>query len=925
MDKNYDPAELEARLYQTWEKAGDFAPKGDGEPYCIVLPPPNVTGTLHMGHAFQGTLMDCLARYHRMLGRRVLWQPGTDHAGIATQMVVERQLEREGLARAALGREAFIERVWRWRETSAGGITRQFRRLGASLDWRREVFTMDPGPSKAVREAFVRLHEDGLIYRGKRLVNWDPALQTAVSDLEVVAQEERGHLWHIRYPLADGDGQVSVATTRPETLFGDVAVAVHPEDPRYRDLVGRRARLPLAERELPIIADAHVDPEFGSGCVKITPAHDFNDHAVGRRHDLPAINIFNPDATLNDAVPPAYRGLAREDARKRAVEDLRALGLLEDIEDRSLNVPRGERSGVVIEPLLSDQWFVRAKPLAEAARRAGETGAIGFVPDNWRKTYFEWLDNIEDWCVSRQIWWGHRIPAWHAEDGQVYVARSEEEARAQAGLGPDAPLRQDDDVLDTWFSSGLWPFSIFGWPGKTDDLKRYYPSSVLVTGFDILFFWVARMAMMGLKFMEDVPFHKVYVHGLVRDARGQKMSKSKGNTLDPVDLIDGIALDQLLEKRTSGLMQPRLAERIARDTRKEYPRGIPAYGADALRFTFAAMASHGRDIRFDLGRIEGYRNFCNKLWNAARLVRMLCDDGAPGDGDSAEHGAVDLWLERRLQKTIEEARRHFSDYRFDLLAGALYHFAWHDYCDWFLEFSKCIQRGQQSAAVKAGNRRCMLESLETLLRLLHPIVPFVTEEIWLQIRDLTGRTESSIQHRPYPNAKARAAEERTDTAAQEIAWVRKFVTGIRQLRAELQLPPDRRLPIFSHQWERIDNETFKAHQKLATTLAGVEEPRPFADAKANASAAPPPCAAVLIGSAQILVPLEGLVDVSAETARLEKQISEAKNVLTRGRRRLDDDNFAKRAPVDVVDAQRRQVTETETRLKELELRRAALG
>ncbi len=744
MDKTYDPRAIEERWYRHWEAQGYFRPSGQGRPYCIMIPPPNVTGSLHMGHAFQDTIMDALIRYHRMDGDDTLWQPGTDHAGIATQMVVERQLAAEGKTRHDLGREAFIERVWEWKAQSGGRITQQLRRMGCSLDWSRERFTMDEGLSRAVREVFVRLHDKGLIYRGKRLVNWDPVLQTAVSDLEVISEEEQGHLWHIRYPVADGEGHVVVATTRPETLLGDCAVAVHPDDERYRHLIGQRLQLPLTGRTIPVIADEHVDPEFGSGCVKITPAHDFDDYQVWQRHkDEPAIaeqphggliNIFTPEARIADdaLIPEAYRGLDRYEARERLIEDLKAQGLLEKVEDHRLMVPRGDRSGAVIEPYLTDQWFVKIRPLAEPAIEAVESGRIRFVPDNWKNTYFEWMRNIEDWCISRQIWWGHRIPAWYDPEGNVYVGRSEGEVRNRNELPADLPLTQDEDVLDTWFSSALWPFSTLGWPDQTHELERYYPTSVLVTGFDIIFFWVARMIMMGLEFMGDVPFREVYIHGLVRDAHGQKMSKSKGNVLDPIDLIDGIDLESLVKKRTTGLMQPQMAAKIEKQTRAEFPDGIPAFGTDALRFTFAALASTGRDINFDLGRIQGYRNFCNKIWNAARYVFMNLE-GADLAGER-RYTLADRWIRTRLDETVETVRAALDGYRFDHAASALYDFIWHDYCDWYLELSKPALAGDADAAEKRATRATLVEVLDVALRLLHPIMPYLTEEIWQRVR-----------------------------------------------------------------------------------------------------------------------------------------------------------------------------------------------
>ena len=685
MDKDYRPAEIEGRHYARWERAGYFAPAGNGEPYCIVIPPPNVTGTLHMGHALQDTIMDALTRYHRMQGRRTLWQPGTDHAGIATQMVVERLLEREGTSRHALGRERFVERVWQWKERSGHTIAQQLRRLGASLDWSRDRFTMDEGLSRAVTEVFVRLHDEGLIYRGKRLVNWDPVLQTALSDLEVLTTEERGKLWHLRYPLADSpDTTLVVATTRPETMLGDTAVAVHPDDERYRHLVGREVALPLTERRIPIVADEYVDPEFGTGCVKITPAHDFNDYEVGQRHKLPQITVLDFNAALNDNAPPAYRGLDRFEARKRIVADLEARGLLERIAEHTSMIPRGDRSGVVVEPLLTDQWYVRVKPLAEPAIAAVEDGRVKFVPENWSKTYFEWMHNIQDWCISRQLWWGHRIPAWYDDAGNIYVGRDEAEVRRKHGLAPGVALRQDEDVLDTWFSSALWPFSTLGWPDKTPELATFYPTNVLVTSFDIIFFWVARMLMMGLKFIGDVPFREVYIHALVRDHEGNKMSKSKGNILDPIDLIDGVDLNTLLKKRTDGLMQPHLQAGIEKATRKEFPNGIDAVGTDALRFTFASLATTGRDARFDLARAEGYHRFCNKLWNASAYVLSQLDGIDDGE---LELGIADRWIRSRLRSTVAAVHENFAVYRLDLIAQTLYDFAWHELCDWYLAVS----------------------------------------------------------------------------------------------------------------------------------------------------------------------------------------------------------------------------------------------
>ena len=792
--KAYEPHAIEQSWYQTWEQAGQFAPSGSGEPYCIMLPPPNVTGSLHMGHAFQDTLMDILTRYHRMRGDNTLWQCGTDHAGIATQMVVERQLAERGESRQELGRDAFMQEVWDWKAESGGTITEQLRRLGTSMDWSRERFTLDAGLSQAVTEVFCRLYDDGLIYRGKRLVNWDPVLHTAVSDLEVVSEEENGFLWHLRYPLADGNGFLVVATTRPETMLGDAAVAVHPSDPRYAHLVGATVDLPLTGRTIPVIADEYVDPEFGSGCVKITPAHDFNDYAVGQRHKLPLTNIFSEDAKLNQNVPQRYANLDRYVARKRIVEDLKTEGLLEKIQTHRLVVPRGDRSHAVIEPYLTDQWYVRIKPLAEPAIQAVKDGDIRFVPENWSKTYFEWMKNIQDWCISRQLWWGHRIPAWYDQQGKIYVGRSVDEVREKNALGAEVKLRQDPDVLDTWFSSALWPFSTLGWPEQTPELKAFYPTSVLVTGFDIIFFWVARMIMMGLRFTGEVPFKEVYIHGLVRDADGQKMSKSKGNILDPIDLIDGIDLESLVSKRTSNLMRPQDAAKIEQATRQEYPDGIPSYGTDALRFTFASLATQGRDIRFDLGRIEGYRNFCNKLWNAARYVTLATQrqDLDLGE-DTIEFGVAERWILSRLEQTKENVAVGLAGYRFDLASQALYEFTWDEYCDWYLEYSKAVLNADSTTAMrKRGTCSTLLEVLESLLRLLHPFIPFITEQIWGQVAPMAGVEGKSIMNQAYPQQQL----ERIDVAAlSEFAWYKKFVRGIRQIRSKMDIAPSKRLPV----------------------------------------------------------------------------------------------------------------------------------
>ncbi len=912
LEKTYSPQSVEARISERWDQSGAFeADASDNKPpFAVMMPPPNVTGSLHMGHALNVTLQDVLTRYRRMNGRNALWQPGTDHAGIATQMVVERQLNAEGKSKHDLGRDAFVERVWKWQGESGGAIGEQLRRLGASVDWNRERFTMEPALSKAVTEVFVKLHEDGLIYRGKRLVNWDPVLHTALSDLEVVSSEESGHLWHLRYPLSDGSGQVIVATTRPETMLGDVAVAVHPEDERYTHLIGKTIDLPLTDRKIPVIADDYVDPEFGSGCVKITPAHDFNDYDIGKRHDLPMITVLDFDAKLNDQVPEAYRGLPRFDARKRIVADLDAAGLLERIEEHKSAVPRGDRSHEVLEPLLTDQWYVDTKPLAEPAIEAVRSGRIRFVPQNWDRTYYEWMNNIQDWCISRQLWWGHRIPAWYTDDGEVIVARSEEEARAKAGLDASVPLRQDDDVLDTWFSSALWPFATLGWPEQTDEVQRYYPTSVLVTGFDIIFFWVARMVMMGLRFMDDVPFHEIYIHGLVRDSDGQKMSKSKGNVLDPLDLIDGATLDELLEKRTSKLMQPEMAKAIEKATRKHFPDGIPAFGTDALRFTFMAMATTGRDIRFDLGRIEGYRNFCNKLWNATRYVLMNCEEHARGGEDMVLSDA-DRWIRSRLNRTISEVQENFAIYRFDLASQALYEFTWNEFCDWYLEFTKPVLRDADDADPAArGTRWVMLDVLEALLRALHPLMPFITEALWQRVAPLVERGGDTIMRQSYPQA---ADYTRDLDAERNMDWVTDFVLGIRQIRGEMDISPSRALPVLLQDASDQDKARVERHTTLLSRLANLEQIDVM-----EAGLAPPLSATALLGDMRLCVPLAGLVDIGAEIARLEKQLARQRDDHKRVTAKLGNAKFVDRAPAEVVEEQRRRGAELERSVAKLE-------
>jgi valyl-tRNA synthetase len=907
MDKSYRPEDIEQRIYERWEKNNWFAPQGDGEPYCIMIPPPNVTGTLHMGHGFGDTIQDALTRYHRMKGHRALWQPGMDHAGIATQMVVERLLGAEGKTKRDLGREKFVERVWQWKEESGGIIAKQTRRLGASVDWSRDRFTMDEGCSEAVQKVFIDLYKEGLVYRGKRLVNWDPVLHTALSDLEVLSDDEPGKLWHFRYPLASGDGYLVVATTRPETMLGDSAVAVHPEDERYKDIVGQEVLLPIVGRRIPIIADDYVDPEFGTGCVKITPAHDFNDYDIGKRHDLAMYNILTDDAALNDEVPEAYRGLDRFVARDKIVAEFAELGLLDKIEDYTVKIPRGDRSHAVVEPYLTDQWYVKIEPLAKPAIEAVESGRIRFVPDNWSKTYFEWMYNIQDWCISRQLWWGHRIPAWYDEDGNVYVAPSEEAAREQHGLGADIALRQDEDVLDTWFSSALWPFSTLGWPDKTEALDEFYPGNVLVTGFDIIFFWVARMIMMGLKFMGDVPFRDVYIHGLIRDHDGQKMSKSKGNVLDPLDIIDGVDLETLVTKRTTGMMQDHLRNKIEKATRKEFPEGIGRFGADALRFTYAALATTGRDIRFDMGRVEGYKNFCNKLWNAARYVLMNTE--ALDDGDM-QFSASDRWIRARLDATTRDMQRHFATYRLDLAVQAIYEFTWHEFCDWYLELSKpVLQSDNASPEMQRGTRRTLINTLEAVLRLLHPLMPFITEELWEPVAERAGIEGKTIMLRPFPEPDDAAIDE---AAIADIDWVRQFILGIRQIRGEMDISPGKALPVLLHHASESDQRRAKEHAHLLERVGRVESIAVLAEGEQ-----PPTSATALLGDMRLLVPMKGLIDVEAERARLDKQLEKTRAELTKANGKLANERFVNNAPPAVVTQERERVAEFEKTITQL--------
>jgi len=935
---SYDPKSFETALYDAWEKAGHFKPSGRGEPYTILLPPPNVTGTLHMGHAFQQTLMDALIRYHRMRGYDTLWQVGTDHAGIATEMVVSRNLalEGKGETRDSLGRDGFIDKVWEWKAHSGNVIEGQMRRLGTSADWSRSTFTMDPGPSEAVIEAFVRWHEQGLIYRGQRLVNWDPVLKTAISDLEVESVEEDGFLWSIAYALEDGasyehveldaDGNETlretrhylvVATTRPETLLGDTAVMVHPEDTRYAHLVGKRVTLPLTGRSVPVIADDYVDKAFGTGVVKVTPAHDFNDYQVGVRHGLPMINLFTPTAALNENAPERYRGLDRYEARKVILAELENLGILVETRAHKLQVPRGDRTGQVIEPYLTDQWFVKMDGLARRGLELVENGSIKFVPGNWINTYRHWMENIQDWCISRQLWWGHRIPAWFDDAGNCYVGRNEADARARAGLGDDVALTQDSDVLETWFSSQLWPFSTLGWPEEAAmaqrGFARYLPSNVLVTGFDIIFFWVARMIMATDSFTGQIPFKDVYITGLIRDAQGQKMSKSKGNVLDPLDIIDGISIDDLVAKRTHGLMQPKMAEKIEKATRREFPDGIIAHGADALRFTIAALATHGRDIKFDMSRAEGYKNFCNKLWNASRFT-LMNTEGASFSGAPQPRTDAERWILSRLAKVSAEAQQHFADYRFDLLAQALYEFVWNEFCDWFLELTKPALNGD-NAADAASTRHTLLYVLEAVLRLLHPLIPFVTEQLWQQVAPRLGIAVDTLSLRPYPTA----AEFSGDYAQAEadVEWFKTMVSALRRVRSELNVPPSRLVRLLLQGGQAVDQarvERFTSQLRFLLKLERIEW--------LAADAQTPPAAAAIVGELKLLVPLEGLVDLDAERARLDKEIARVSAEKEKSETKLS--RFTDKVPAAVVEQERVRLADWNGQLAGLQAQRAKL-
>ena len=907
-NNSYDPKAVEAKLYDKWERAGTFKAGNLGEPYCIALPPPNVTGSLHMGHAFQDTLMDILIRYHRMSGKRTLWQGGTDHAGIATQIVVERQLEAQGKSRQSLGRKKFIDAVWNWKNKSGGTISKQLRRMGASIDWNRERFPLDEDLSLAVRKVFVDLHREGLIYKGKRLVNWDPVLRTAVSDLEVISELENGHLWHFRYPVHNSEEYLTIATTRPETMFGDSAVAVNPTDSRYSKFIGRFIDLPLSNRKIPIIGDDYVDKEFGSGCLKVTPAHDFNDYEIGKRHGLELINILTEDGTLNSTVPPDFVGLDRFEARKKVITELANKGLLGETEPHQLMVPRGDRSKTIIEPYLTDQWFVKMDTLASPALEAVRQGKTKFIPENWTKTYYDWLENIQDWCISRQLWWGHRIPAWYDDSGNVFVGMSEEHVRKENNLPPGKTLKQDDDVLDTWFSSALWPFSTLGWPEETEELSAFYPTSVLVTGFDIIFFWVARMMMMGLKIMGDVPFRQVYIHGLVRDNDGNKMSKSKGNIIDPLDLIDGISLKQLIEKRTSGLMRPEDARSIEQDTRRDFPDGIAPFGTDALRLTFAAMATTGRDIRFDLGRIGGYRNFCNKIWNASRFVKLMADKhGFSEEKNNLIANSAEHWIYSKLKMTLVNVKENFELYRFDLASNSLYEFIWDDYCDWYIESAKVtLLSNETSMQQKQQVVGSLIDILQTALCTLHPIMPFISEELWIKLEALKSTRRKFLDVK-FPDS---INFEPRDSEVTSYDRTQKFVLEVRRIRSSYNVNPKKRIHTYLDCPAEKLSHFFGSNLELANSLGKISKIQHLEQNNLSGTATG------LVDDITFYVPLEELIDIEVERVRLNKEYEKLETTLIKIEEKLKKPEFRMKAPKQVIEKEKVKLAEIKTALSE---------
>ena len=903
MEKIYSPQTIEQSRYHLWESRRYFEPRGDGKPYCIMLPPPNVTGSLHMGHGFQHTLMDAMIRYQRMMGRRTLWQPGTDHAGISTQLVVEGQLHQQGLSRKDMTREAFVDKVWEWKEQSGNQITRQMRRIGSSVDWRRERFTMDENLSAAVQKVFIQLHEEGLIYRGTRLVNWDTKLGTAISDLEVISEEESGFIWYINYPVVDRDELITIATTRPETLLGDSAIAVHPEDERYQHLIGQSVHLPLCDRTIPIIADTYVDPSFGTGAVKITPAHDFNDYDIGKRHDLPMLSILTKKGTINKHAPLKYQAMDRFVARELIITDLTALGLLVKVEPHQLKVPRGEKSNSIIEPLLTDQWYVKTQPLAEPALAAVNSGKIRFIPEQWTKTYTNWMENIEDWCISRQLWWGHRIPAWYDNQGHVYVGYSENDVRFKHKLAQNVPLKQDEDVLDTWFSAALWPFSTLGWPERTAELNEFYPTSVLFTGFDIIFFWVARMIMMGLKFTGKIPFHEVYITGLVCDHEGKKMSKSKGNVLDPIDMIDGIDLESLIAKRTSHLVLQSARESITKATKEQFPNGIEPFGTDALRFTYCALATYSRTVRFDINRVEGYRNFCNKLWNAARFVLSHTDDETIDLGDGPlQYSPTDQWILSRLQHVIDQTHQYYREYRFDLLANTLYDFVWHEYCDWYLEVSKTILYNDQALSpMKRATRETLIRVLDNVLRLLHPIMPFITEEIWQLVTKSSTDHEETILLCQYPMANPQLINLEVE---EEIIWLKAIIQAVRMIRSEMGINPAKKIPLLLRHVSLTVKQRVDKYLPILIALGKLTQIDYLAD-----EAETPISASTVVDELELLIPMQNLIDKDTELARLKKELTKLEQEIQRAENKLNNPAFINNAPEDVVQKEQEKLSQ----------------